>query len=432
MIRLALPLLLVTACVDETNLGNQRSVPFTPSVRWVTSLHPLENQMLRDIAMDSAGDVVAVSRTNPSPPIGSYITKRAASDGSERWTRRLNPQGGEVEILGLAIDANDNIVVTGAYQGTPDFGGQQLSVGLTLDTFIAKYSPEGELLWVRGLSASALSMGESLEIAADGTIYLMGSYRNAAITLAGESHPWPMPADNNAYAFILALDANGADLWGRTFEADITDLAFANNGDLIVTGAIFHRASVGGPVLTPAGYYDTFVSRFRTDGTYVTSRALGRAETSPYGQTLVQPGGSIVLRVFGIPNTDPNTLVALDDSLGDLWTAHTKYGAFTQDEYSTVGARITSTDSPDDPPGKLILARIDDGVETSAVLGTTIAASPPRSVLTVASTDGNGAVVFGGEHTGTFDFGTGPITGNGDLLLVVVDPSPPPSNPTAN
>jgi hypothetical protein len=40
-IRFALSLLLVTACLDETSLGNVRStVPFTPSVRWANSFDP--------------------------------------------------------------------------------------------------------------------------------------------------------------------------------------------------------------------------------------------------------------------------------------------------------------------------------------------------------------------------------------------------------
>jgi hypothetical protein len=436
MKRFALSLLLVVACVDETNLGNTRTVSFDPKVRWAASFNPINpgdsrTAFIRDMATDSVGDVVLVMDTCCEGPITSFIAKRAAKDGSERWTLHLTvegPSGSNIDILGVAIGADDSIIVTGGYGGTVDFGGQFLSTeGTVSDTFIATYSASGALLWVRGLSTKAVSSGDSIEVADNGDIYLIGTY-GTSITLAGHYYPSPphdpAPAPYNRYSFILALDANGVERWARTFSAPIGDVALANDGDILLTGSLLGPASVGGTTLIPIDDGDVFISRYRPDGVFVDSRVLGRANEQTCGQAMVQPDGSIVMRVFGPLDSAPDTLVALDDSLNEIWTAHTDYTAFTFDSYSTVGAAMPIPKQGSLPTG-FDVARVEvDGSETIVSLGTAIAGSQRGSGVFLASSR-DGVYAFGGEHNGTFDFGTGPITGDGDLLVVLVDPTSP-------
>lgn len=436
MTRAAVLLLLVTACVDETNLGNVRStVPFAPSVRWAKSFDQGGNMWA--LAMDSTGDVVAAGNiwgqdatvtdgnqtTTSWCNVETWITKRNASDGSERWTVRVHKEPRrELELHDMAIDPDDNIVVTGSYGGTVDFGGQSLTSGAELpwDTFVAKYSPTGSLLWVRGLSSTAHSIGLAIETDDAGNIYVSGGYTSfgGPLVLAGQAHA-PAGPDDTAMTFLLALDAHGAELWGHTFDASVADLAAAKNGDLLVTGSIYHPTSVAGVQLTPAGYSDTFIARFDRDGVNVASRTLGHANSQDYGQTLVDDTGAITVRTYG-PGSDA-TLVVLDDALDEQWTMEAPDNQVLALTGNTiVGAAIDMT------AGTFDLSRIEGGDETAVSIGRLIRSSARGSGLSRGSTGASGAVAFGGEHTGTFDFGTGPIRGFNEVLIVVVDPTSEP------
>src|SRR5439155_26036269 len=63
----------------------------------------------------------------------------------------------------VATDSAGNIIVSGGFSGTVDFGGVALTVsdpngwGIT-SAFVAKYSPNGSLVWVRSFGGS---LGES-------------------------------------------------------------------------------------------------------------------------------------------------------------------------------------------------------------------------------------------------------------------------------
>ena len=105
------------------------------------------------IAVDSMGDVVVGGQLHGGGALGwctdanacGFVTKRASDDGAELWTiafAPLTPSSGIV-VNGVAVDANDDVVITGGLDGTYDFGGAQLS-GAADAMFVAKYTASGD------------------------------------------------------------------------------------------------------------------------------------------------------------------------------------------------------------------------------------------------------------------------------------------------
>jgi hypothetical protein len=91
------------------------------------------------IARDSEGNVLVASRGR-----GMVMAKYAPS-GMELWQKRL-PGGSLVGPEGLKATADGSFVMTGAFEGGADFGGQIASaVGGVFDAFIASYSSQGQL-----------------------------------------------------------------------------------------------------------------------------------------------------------------------------------------------------------------------------------------------------------------------------------------------
>ena len=58
----------------------------------------------------------------------------------------------------MAVDLDGNVVITGQFSGTANFGGATLTgTGSTGDVFVVKYDPDGEVLWAKSSSSEALN-----------------------------------------------------------------------------------------------------------------------------------------------------------------------------------------------------------------------------------------------------------------------------------
>ena len=100
-------------------------------------------------------------------PTGTHLWSKGFGAGGSVF-------GGEGSGHGVAVDGSDNVVVTGEFLGTVDFGGGPLTStpGTPLGSpavFIAKYSPTGAHLWSKGNFALPLSVGHGYDVAANGS-----------------------------------------------------------------------------------------------------------------------------------------------------------------------------------------------------------------------------------------------------------------------
>ena len=108
--------------------------------------------VLNDIAANSRDEVVAVGFLEDDSANKGYIVKLSSFNGEVQWDRTLelspinSPTSGDyidVSITAITIDDDDSIYVVGNIDPAPPFG-----AGTTPhEAFIAKYSPEGNLLW---------------------------------------------------------------------------------------------------------------------------------------------------------------------------------------------------------------------------------------------------------------------------------------------
>jgi len=72
---------------------------------------------------------------------GDIFVAKYGADGSYQWSKRFGTTGNEVGYA-VAADGSGNVVVTGQFQGTVDFGGGAL-VASGADIFVAKFNATG-------------------------------------------------------------------------------------------------------------------------------------------------------------------------------------------------------------------------------------------------------------------------------------------------
>src|SRR5262249_19661435 len=155
--------------------------------------------------------------------------------GSERWTVTLAGPAGRSGVTGVAIDADNSVVVAGSYAGGIDFGGTVLTSPTDGgDAFVAKYSWDGHLVWARGLGAHASAWATSVAIDSAGQIYIAGNFVTGTLVFGSDSYT---EADQDDDAYLAAFDPSGSLVWGHAFQGPagpaITSIAVAPDRDVI-------------------------------------------------------------------------------------------------------------------------------------------------------------------------------------------------------
>ncbi|MCG8557953.1 MAG: SBBP repeat-containing protein, partial [Proteobacteria bacterium] len=190
------------------------------------------------------------------------------------WSKRFGGPGPDANN-DLAVDAAGNVVLTGSFEGTVDFGGGILSSEGTRDIFVAKYDPAGNHLWSKRFGGSGGS-ASGVAIAADltGNILLTGKFEKSVNFGGGR-----LLSGGGGDVFVAKLSAGGNHLWSKAFvsaRASGWGIAADSVGNVLASGFFFGTLDLGGGRLTAAGFgQDVFVAKFGPDGTHLWSKRFG-------------------------------------------------------------------------------------------------------------------------------------------------------------
>lgn len=128
---------------------------------WAKNFGSDEADYVKGIAVDSKGDAVVAGYSYAGIDFGNgvvssaggadlFLVKFAGTNGIYIWTR-VGGSSGPDTAEGVAVDSNGNVLVTGSYYETLNLGGIIVSAPMTTGTYLAKYSEEGEIGWLRSI-----------------------------------------------------------------------------------------------------------------------------------------------------------------------------------------------------------------------------------------------------------------------------------------
>lgn len=296
----------------------------------------------------------------------------------------------------IATDAAGNTYIVGSVVGTVDFDPARAhpgdvdvvapQPGMVGETYVAKYAPDGSLLWARGLGRRNEVMLAVSGVAADasGGVYLGGHYRDGAAfgnvvlgTAGGEID-----------GFVARLDAAGGVVWAKGVGGALNDMSKslavdAAGNAFLATYAITGSAPPGTPGGT-TGSVNARVTKFSPDGAEVWARDVGTAAQFVFAEGLTtDAGGNVYVagRFRGTADFFPSAAVAGDTAAGT--TADSGYvlkltaaGGFA---WVSPFVGITPKDS----------------------------ATPGGSICNDVAVDAGGNVIVGGYYRGRVDFKPG-------------------------
>jgi len=202
----------------------------------------------------------------------------------ELWTWTYPGQ----EVSGVAIDADDNVLVASSSVATGS-------------AFVRKIDPDGTQLWKREWAGPdfAWTSGHDVAVDADGAVYLVGSETVSAVQSkvflrkygAGGILKWTVHIkeafgnavavsgtrvavvgdkildDGTTDALLRVYDRQGEEQWTRIFDGKGGDIDVARDVAFGADGSVY---AVGSVTIDPVGPdEDMFVRRYEPDGTLV-------------------------------------------------------------------------------------------------------------------------------------------------------------------
>ncbi len=191
----------------------------------------------------------------------------------------------------VATDLEGNAYVAGVFRGTVDFdpgvGVHNLSSAGGSDAFVAKYSSNGTLIWVRAIGGEGDDAATSVSAGSGDVVCLSGSFSQTADFLSGPG-VYNLTAAGSRDAFVMKLDSAGGLVWvrgmGGANEEVANDVAVGIDGSVYSTG--FFVTSIAGTevdfdpgegvhYLASIGQKDVFISKLDYDGNFVWAKRVG-------------------------------------------------------------------------------------------------------------------------------------------------------------
>ncbi|HWM84877.1 MAG TPA: hypothetical protein VNO33_03540 [Kofleriaceae bacterium] len=169
--------------------------------------------------------------------------------GRHLWSRSF---GSNLDELGvsLAVDPAGSVIITGSFDDALDFGDGPMRTAGRSDVFIAKFAPDGNLMWSRRLGNKDEDIGAAVATDAYGNVYAAGWYWRQ-LDLLGK----PFASAGKKDAFLYALSPAGDGLWVRTFggpEDDYGRGLAADDKGVYLTGTFHRTVEMGEAKLTAA------------------------------------------------------------------------------------------------------------------------------------------------------------------------------------
>ena len=356
------------------------------------------------------------------------------------WTKTLSGTPvSNSRAMTMDTDNNEDIVIGGRFYGEVDFDPGPLSTTYSApnfyNPFIAKYDPQGNLIWASRFTGT--SRGEVNDLVCDsiGNIYAIGQFSGTYEFSGGVVEvSFSSSSPNFHDIFILKLDPNGQVVWVFPIHTPIFDhtphISLDAQGNVYVAGAYYLPTDFDpGPgqyIQSSIGSRDVFVAKYTPNGDFVWAETGGGNLHSWVNDLAVTKDGTVYAAVYNMQGATYgpyslswNGMIKLDSSGQYLWVK--PFGGLADNESKIVlndqedifiGGLFYSSGDFDPGPNSHILLPYDsnpDGYickwDSSANLDWVKQfTGPGKFRCTGIDLDLGGRIVLAGDFTDVIDF----------------------------
>jgi hypothetical protein len=290
------------------------------------------------VAVDASGAVLLTGYFQGTVNFGGGVLTTAGgadiflakldATGAHVWSKRLGSATDDQVGLAIAADSAGNVLVTGSFTGTVNFGGGNLVSAGGADIFVAKYDGvTGAHLWSKRFGDVALDqVGRAIAADAAGNVLVTGGF-DGTVNFGGAA----LASAGSTDVFLAKFDGQGAHLWSARFGDTAYQIGRGvgvdANGNVVVAGDFEGVLDLGGGALPNAGKYDIFAALLDPMGAHLTSVSMGSPGYDAVSAISVAGGavgltghleGPAQLGAIAVPNAGGRDIFTAKLSAADL------------------------------------------------------------------------------------------------------------------
>lgn len=202
-------------------------------------------------------------------PTGVFFAK-FDGEGNLLFARQADGNGLIARSLGV-FDPEGNICFGGNFSDQLSIGPYHFDAGaFNVDVFIARYSPDGNLLWAGHGQGGGSDQLVAISAGPLNDVYLTGHYLED-IHFDDLTIPYTLCC-GSAEIFIVRYTSDGTPAWGEQISGEramVESVAKNQHDELFVSGMFQFELAFGSNILTGEHDYDNFITGIMT-GTYTT------------------------------------------------------------------------------------------------------------------------------------------------------------------
>ncbi len=190
----------------------------TGQLQWMTYLGGSGGDTGSGLAVDSIGNALVTGSSESTDFIGrinsyhgnvdGFLAKVNAA-GIQLWMIYLGGGAGE-NGRGVAVDGADNAMVTGNTT-SPNFEGRTNEIHGSIDAYVAKVGPAGQLAWMSYLGGSSSDIGRGIAVDDGGNVFVTGDTQST--DLEARTNAFHGGGYSGLDAFVAKIAPNGLNQW---------------------------------------------------------------------------------------------------------------------------------------------------------------------------------------------------------------------------
>jgi hypothetical protein len=240
------------------------------------------SQTISDIAVDASGNIYITGSLQGSCNFGG-ITKSSSSTtdydiyiakysnlGTLAWVTTAGGTGSD-SGNGIAVDASNNVFVTGNFSTTATFGATSLVSAGSTDIFLAKFNNAGVLSWVSKSGGTGNDNSWDIDLDSSGNPYIIGDFEGTcSFNANGAATPktsaglsdifWAKFNTGASLLLVNTLGGTGSDT-GKDIQLDPSN-------NIYLAGSFVGTATFGSTSKTSAGLSDVFLVKYVNSGVF--------------------------------------------------------------------------------------------------------------------------------------------------------------------
>lgn len=251
-----------------------------------------------------------------NPLLPDIFFAKYSKNGALIWAKQIGG-GGYDYGKAIGVDAAGNVYITGSFENTVDFDPSAGVVNLIAaggkDTYLAKYTPNGNYVWAEKTGSGGYDESNSLWVNSAGVVTIAG-YFGGVVDFDPSPATVSYDAGSSSDPFFARYATDGSLVWAKDIsgngESSAEHVFVDSTGNIYLSGNFFGTAdfNTGAGIfnLTGAGSKDPFYAKYTSTGDFVWAASVGGGGDETGQSIIADKAGNVYATGYYIGTVDFN------------------------------------------------------------------------------------------------------------------------------